>query len=98
MSNCCGKSDHPDHKNSLPSLSRAAGQLEGVRKMIGERRYCPDILNQLRAVRAALRTVEADILERHLEGCVSDAITSGDADEKARKLDEIKQLFKKYEA
>lgn len=42
------KSENPNHKHEIPRLNRAIGQLEGIKKMIEEQRYCPDIIVQLR--------------------------------------------------
>lgn len=88
---------HPCHDKDLPRLNRASGQLDGVKKMIEDGRYCPDILTQIRAIRSALKSVEANILERHLAGCVTDAIKGGTKKQQAEKLAEIKELFKRYE-
>lgn len=85
---------NPDHGAEMGKLNRVIGQIEGVKKMIAENRYCPDILIQIRAARSALKTVEANILEAHLQGCVSEAIRGGNAD---NKILEIKELFKRYE-
>lgn len=85
----------PCHREDLPRLSRAAGQIDGVKKMIEENRYCPDILMQLRAVRSALKSVEANILERHLNHCVAQAMS--DPEEHKKKLEELKELFRRYE-
>lgn len=82
------------HKCELPRLNRIAGQVDGIRKMIDEGRYCPDILTQLRAVRAAIRSVEANILESHLETCVADAVRGGDP---SSKINELVALFKRYD-
>ncbi len=65
--------------------------------MIAENRYCPDILTQLRAARAALKTIEANVLELHLQGCVAEAMTNGQAADKNKKIMEIKELFKRYD-
>lgn len=101
MSSCCCPSkssgNHPDHRKEFSRLNRVSGQIDGIKKMIEENRYCPDIMMQLRAARSAIKTIEADILERHLQGCVAAAMTSGKDDEKNQKIDEIKQLFKKYD-
>lgn len=35
------KSENPNHKHEIPRLNRAIGQLEGIKKMIEEQRYCP---------------------------------------------------------
>lgn len=88
---------HHDHSKQLPRLNRIAGQVEGVKRMIGEGRYCPDIITQLRAIRAAVKTVEADILEGHLKSCVTTTLASGDKDEADIMIEEIKDLFKRFE-
>ena len=90
------KSENPNHKHEIPRLNRAIGQLEGIKKMIEERRYCPDILTQMRAVRSALRSVEANILERHLQHCVAAAF--GSEEERRKKIAELKELFNRFES
>ncbi len=97
MSDCCDIHKHPDHGNEVPRLNRVAGQIDGVKKMIAERRYCPDILTQLRAARAALKTVEAAILESHLNACVAAAMEEGDSKGVEAKLAEIRAIFKRFE-
>lgn len=89
--------DHPCHSTELPKLNRISGQVEGIKKMIQEHRYCPDILTQLRAVRAALRTVESKILETHLQSCVAEALKSGNKKETDEKIAELKNLFKRFD-
>ncbi len=91
------KNRYPCHGCELPKLNRIAGQIEGVKRMIEEQRYCPDIITQLRAARAAIRRVEADILETHLKSCVADAVASGNKKETDRKLEEIKELFQRFD-
>jgi DNA-binding FrmR family transcriptional regulator len=62
--------------------------------MIEEHRYCPDILTQTAAVKSALKSVEMEILDRHLRHCVRDAIQSGDnVDDNIRELDRIIKKF-----
>lgn len=96
---CCDtKQQHPDHAAELTRLSRVAGQVEGVKRMIGERRYCPEILAQLRAIRSAVHAVEANILETHLGACVADAFRSSSVEEQQRKMVELKELYKRYNA
>lgn len=91
------KAAHPCHRHELPKLNRIAGQIEGVKRMIEEHRYCPDIITQLRAARAAIRRVEADILESHLKSCVVDALAGGDEKETERKIKELKDLFQRFD-
>lgn len=87
--------EHPDHSKQLHRINRLIGQLEGVKRMISERRYCPDILTQTRAISSAVRSLEANILQVHLENCVADALSSekGYADQKVAELVDI---FRKY--
>ena len=65
---------HPSHKKQLPSLKRIEGQIRGISKMIEEDRYCIDILNQIKAVRNALSTVEGKVLKSHLRSCIKAAL------------------------
>jgi DNA-binding FrmR family transcriptional regulator len=70
-------------------LNRIEGQVRGIARMVEEDRYCIDILTQIRAIQAALRGVEAEILKDHVEHCVEGAIASGDGDEQRRKVQEL---------
>lgn len=58
-------------------LRSARGHLDAVIRMVDEDRYCIDILHQLSAVQGALDRVRRDILEAHLRGCVSEAVSEG---------------------
>jgi DNA-binding FrmR family transcriptional regulator len=98
--NCCHDAalvKSPRYEGEVPRLNRVSGQINGIKKMIEDGRYCPDILTQLRAARAALRTIEANILEAHLGSCVSEAMLHGDQTEKDLKIMEIVTLFKRYD-
>jgi CsoR family transcriptional regulator, copper-sensing transcriptional repressor len=59
-------------------LRRVEGQVRGIARMIEEDRYCIDVLTQLRAVHAALRRVEEEVLRDHVEHCVARAMATGD--------------------
>lgn len=95
-SDCCDRTLHPDYGPLLPRLNRIAGQVEGVRRMIGGRRYCPEILTQLRAIRAAINSLEAGILETHLDACVRAAFDSDNRHEKEAKIAELKELYRRF--
>lgn len=99
IQSCCGSPEdarqHPDHSKELNRLSRITGQLEGVRRMIAEREYCPKILTQIQAIRAALRSLEAVILERHLEMCVMSALNSESSREAETKIAEVMELVRR---
>ena len=70
-------------------LKRIEGQVRGISRMIEEDRYCIDVLMQLRAVRAALKRVEDEVLKDHVATCVEHAILSGDAEDQRRKITEL---------
>lgn len=58
-------------KNKLATrVKRIAGQVAGIERMLDERRYCVDILNQISAVRSALDALGVELLTSHLETCV----------------------------
>jgi DNA-binding FrmR family transcriptional regulator len=88
---------HLCHKKEIGKLNRIGGQVEGVKRMIEEGRDCPDILAQLKAVRSAVRTVEAHILESHLQHCVAETFAQGSVAQAREKIDEIKTLFKRHD-
>lgn len=88
---------HPDHSADLARLNRISGQIAGVGRMIEERRYCPDIITQLRAVQSAAKAVESNILRRHLEACVHDAFSADNEIATREKIDELISLFKKLD-
>ena len=80
-------------ENCIQRLARIEGQVRGVARMVGEGRYCIDILTQIAAVQAALRKVESEILQNHVNTCVEHAITSGNAEEQRRKVAELMEVL-----
>jgi DNA-binding FrmR family transcriptional regulator len=84
---------HAVHTACLKRLSRIEGQVRGIARMVEEERYCVDILTQIRAVRAALRKVEDEILNDHIAHCVEGAIASGDTADQRAKLKELMDLL-----
>ncbi len=84
-----------DHGAELRRLSRIKGQVEGVERMILDQRYCPEIIMQIKAIRSALRSLEASIVESHMKHCVKDAIKSRDPEIVQEKINEIIGLMKR---
>lgn len=64
--------------DALLRLSKAAGQVQGVARMVEADRYCVDVLTQIAAAQKALDGVARIITRNYLERCVTDAIASGD--------------------
>lgn len=92
---CCDQK-YPDNSKELPRLKKIAGQVNGIQKMIEEQRYCVDILQQLNAVKSALNSVQAEILETHLNSCVRETLSLKDESDIEEKINELKDIFKKY--
>ena len=85
---------HPDHHAEIRRIKRIIGQLEGVQKMIEERRYCIDILNQTKAISSAVHSLETSLLEKHLNHCLVDAMTTS-KHQQQEKIREVLELFRK---
>ena len=73
-------------------LNRAIGQLNGVKDMLDDNRYCGDVLMQLAAAESAIHNVSALLLQDHLETCVVEQIQQGNVEV----IDEAMQLIKRF--
>ena len=73
-------------------LNRIIGQLGGIKKMLGENRYCGDILTQLSAAESALQNLGYIILQQHMETCVAEKIKEGDIDIIGETVELMKKL------
>ncbi len=73
-------------------LNRAIGQLNGVKRMIDENRYCGDILTQLAAAESAVHRTSEIILKNHLETCVVEKVQTGDTEV----IEEVMDLIRKF--
>ena len=87
---------HPSHKEHLGKLNRVSGQVDAIKRMIDEAKYCVDIMTQMRAARNALKAIELAVLETHMKSCLKEASSYG-VNEQTKKIDEIVMLLKKYE-
>ena len=88
---------YPNHEAQLARLAKIEGQLRGVRKMIEERRYCIDIVGQIKAVTAALKQVQMGVLETHIHHCVRESLETRDAELAEEKIREVVQVLGKME-
>lgn len=93
---CCGtrhKHREPEELKCLTNrLKRIEGQVRGIRRMVEEDAYCPDILTQSAAVTAAMRSFNKLLLENHLRSCVVEDIKEdkpGTIDELVRVIDKL---------
>ena len=88
---------NPDHIKNIHRINRIMGQLKGVEKMIVEKKKCMDILQQTRAATSAIKSLENNILYKHIDHCVTDAIKKNNKD-KNEKISEIQDLLKRINA
>ena len=88
---------YPNHEAQIARLARIEGQLRGVRRMIEERRYCIDIVGQIKAVTAGLRQVQMGVLEKHIHHCVKESLQSQDPDLLEDKITEVVQVLGKMD-
>ena len=72
-------------------LNRIEGQIKGIKNMLQNDTYCPEILVQVSAVNAALNAFNRELLSEHLHSCVVTDIQNGNADA----VDEFTVLLKK---
>ena len=52
-------------------LRRIEGQVRGLQAMVEEDRWCPDILQQIAAVQAALDKVALGLAQGHVQHCMA---------------------------
>jgi DNA-binding FrmR family transcriptional regulator len=79
----------------LKRLNRIEGQVRGLIGMIGDDRYCIDVITQVSAVRAALKRVEEEVLKDHVSHCVEHAIAGGNPTEQRDKITELMRVLGK---
>lgn len=92
-------SDNPNRKTRRAGVSkrlaRIEGQVRGLSKMIEDDRYCIDVLTQVKAVQAALKKVEGELLSDHADHCLAEAIASDDKADREQKVSELISLLMK---
>lgn len=70
--------DPDEKKRQVNRISRAIGHLNHVKGMIERDEDCADVLIQLSAVNAALRSLGKEIIKEHMTHCITHAIEDGD--------------------
>ena len=76
----------PKHSDSLTRLRKIEGQIKGIQRMLEQRRYCIDVLQQVSAARRALDEVALQMMRGHINSCVTHAIRHQDGAEKVEEL------------
>ena len=73
-------------------INRIIGQLNGIKNMIDDNRYCGDILIQIGAVESALQSLGYTILQDHMQTCVSEEVRQGNDEILTEAVELIKKL------
>ena len=76
---CCRKKmrSEKEQKDLINRLSRIEGQIRGIRGMVENGAYCPDILIQSAAASAAINAFNKELLANHIRTCVANDIRDG---------------------
>ena len=93
---CCCRSRHKERSEDeirclVNRLKRIEGQIRGIRGMVENGAYCPDILTQSAAVSAAMNGFNRELLSSHIKTCVVEDIRRGDEET----VDELVRLLQK---
>jgi DNA-binding FrmR family transcriptional regulator len=84
-----------DKSSTSRLIKTAKGQLDGILKMIDDDKYCIDISNQIMASIAILKKANTMVLTAHIEGCVKEAIDTGEVEQKVNELTQIVEKLSK---
>lgn len=83
-----------EYKDLINRLNRIEGQIRGIKRMVDENIYCPDILVQVAAVNAALNSFNKVLLENHIKTCVTQDIKDGKEETVDELLVTLQKLMK----
>lgn len=93
---CCCHHKHTPRDEAFQKalqnrLNRMIGQLNGIKGMLDDNRYCGDVLTQVAAVQSALQSFATTVLQDHMQTCVVEEIQNGNA----QIVDEVVDLMRK---
>ena len=91
---CCHRTKErteKEYKDLLNRLSRIEGQVRGIKKMVEQDAYCPEILIQVSAANAALNSFTKVLLANQIRTCVAEDIREG----KEETIDELVTVLQK---
>ncbi len=87
------ESEKSDKKQLVNRARSIQGHVGAVVRMLEEDAYCVDVIKQTQAIQAAIDKLNALILERHLNACVTTAIRSNKPKERERVIHELLDVF-----
>ena len=97
---CCQKKkstprDEESKKAIVSRINKIVGQMNGVKKMIEEDRYCDDVLIQLSAIDKSIKSLANIILDDHMHSCLIENIKNGIVEKITAAVDTVKNVFTK---
>ena len=93
---CCNKKtlrSEEDKKLLINRMNRIVGQLNGIKNMIENDEYCVDILTQLAASQAGIRSLANLLIDKHMHSCVVRDIKEGKEDT----IDEVLSNLRRFQ-
>lgn len=94
---CCAERSKlrtQEEKNNLEKrVNRIIGQMNGIKKMIEEDRYCSDIIIQLSAIDKAIKSLANLMIDNHIRTCVVEHIKNDDYSD----IEDISTFFKRFQ-
>ena len=90
-----GKDIRTPYKEAVTFMKELDKKGITYEKMIVEKRYCLEILQQTRAITSAIKSLENNILNKHIDHCVVDAMKKNDK-QKKQKIEELQDLLRKF--
>ncbi len=98
---CCACEDekttertNDEIKKLMNRLNRIEGQIRGIKRMLENDAYCPDILTQSAAVTSAMNAFSRELLSNHVHHCVVRDIKDGKEETVDELMDVIYKLMK----
>ncbi len=67
-----------EKKAVINRLSKAAGHIDAIKRMVENDADCSEVLIQLAAVRAAINNTGNLVLKNHISQCIVEAVKEGD--------------------
>ena len=82
-----------EKKAIVTRINRIIGQMNGIKEMIANDRYCDDVLIQLSAVDKSIKSLANLVLDKHMHSCLIENIKNDNYEV----IDEIVDLFKRFQ-
>lgn len=85
-----------DRDEILSRLKKVEGQIRGVHRMVAEDAYCIDVLTQITAIISGMEKVGTRVLREHIQGCVRDALESGNEGRSDDRIEELVRVVERF--